>query len=158
MKSSPGKGIRKFPNQRVYISSFYFYIPSILSQAVVANAWCWSFLFFSFLQLKLRPGVKWKLQLPPTPQPQPQPQWVQATSATSAAAWGNDRSLTQSRGIEPTSSQRQHCVFNLLSHYRSSRCCYFLCTVPPCRQLSCHIGISAFYIYLVECKAYGRME
>ena len=82
--------------------------------------------FFLFLWLHLwhmefsKPGIKSELQLAPTPQT-----WlhrIQSTCATCATACSNTRSLTHwtKPGIEPSSSQRQYEVLNLLSHYRNS--------------------------------------
>ena len=86
-----------------------------------------SFFFsFFFLQLHLWHrevfglGVELELQLRATPQPWQHRIWH--TPATYATAYGNARSLTHwaRPEIEPTSSQRQCWIFNLLSHNRNS--------------------------------------
>ena len=61
-----------------------------------------------------------ELHLQLTPKPQ-QPQ-IQAASATYTAACGNAGSLAHwvRPGMEPASSQRHHCVLNLLSHSGNS--------------------------------------
>ena len=84
------------------------------------------FFFFFLFMLHLQhrevpgPGVESKLQLGPVPQPWQH--WIQAASVIIATACSNARSLTQwvRPGIEPSSSQRQHYVFNLLNHRRNS--------------------------------------
>ena len=57
---------------------------------------------------------------------QPRQRWIQATSATEAAACGNARSLTHwaGPGTEPASSRIPYLVLNSLSHKGNS---YFLC-------------------------------
>ena len=66
-------------------------------------------------------GVKLEMQL--RPRPQPRQHWIWAASATYIAACGNARSFTHGGrpGIEPTFSQRQHLILNLLSHKRNSK-------------------------------------
>ena len=84
------------------------------------------FFFFFFLGLHLLPieapelGVKLELQL--RPRSQAWQRWMGAASLTCTIAGGNTWSLTHwaRPGIQPTSSQRQHQVFNPLSHNGSS--------------------------------------
>ena len=68
------------------------------------------------------PGQRVKLELQLRPMPQPQQHQIQATSTTYATACSNARSLTHwaRPGIESTSSQRQRCILNLLSHNGNS--------------------------------------
>ena len=82
--------------------------------------------FFFFLWPHLRhmevPGLGVELELPFRPMPQTQEQQIWAVSVTYSATCGYAKSLTYwvRPGIEPTCSQRQHQVLNLLSHGRNS--------------------------------------
>ena len=84
---------------------------------------------------------------------------IQATSVTYIAAYGNAGSLTHwtRPGIEPTSSQRQHWVLNLLSHNGNSWVPKLLTSIFPEPQQSCQ-DQGFKWLKQTNKKTSGKME